>query len=399
MQIQNKQKIGSRRISVFSDEKNKKPLLFLVKNTMPVIVATESLNSIDNNSQETHRDYSFLDEMSILYKNNNQHINDKYADMINELNRVADLNFNVFNLSKYSNNLELCVLMNHLMKLHNFNETINVNSLHYKNYFFQINTNYRKNTFHNSIHASDVVQTLYFIIKTCNVDLICNLTDLDIFSCYFAAAIHDLDHPGNNNNYEIQVGSKLALSYNDKAVLENYHLYKAFRLLKMDNCDVFEGFSTLNYNTARATIISMVLSTDMANHFSDLALIKKRVKTEDFNPQTIDKQPLLNQLIHASDISNPTKPIDLYKEWVSRLFIEFYNQGDKEREKGLNISFMCDRYNTNISSAQVDFIDNIVFPLYDTLSLAFPNLKMINNIILNNKEEFKKLKDSNHKFV
>ena len=34
-------------------------------------------------------------------------------------------------------------------------------------------------------------------------------------------------------------------------------------------------------------------------------------------------------MIHCSDLSNPTKPLVLYVEWVDRLMKEFWLQGDK----------------------------------------------------------------------
>ena len=352
------------------------------------------INFLDNNNQSinTMDNLYFLDELSVIYNNNN-HISDKYLELNNELNKMADIDFNVFKISSLSNNMELLVVMNHLFHLYKMNESLNIDSKFFKNYFYLVNINYRKNAYHNSIHGCDVTQTMYFIIKTCNIDTICNLSDIDIFCCYFASSIHDVDHPGNNNNYEIAVESPIAISYNDKAVLENYHLFKAFSLLKTENCDVFSNFSVTNYTLSRRIIISMVLSTDMANHFSDLNNLKIRIKSEDYNPQTNDKQILLNSLIHSSDISNPIKPIDIYTEWVKRVFIEFYSQGDKEREKGLKISYLCDRFTVNIPDAQIGFIDGIVFPLFDALSLSFPNMKMINNLIINNKEEFKKYKE------
>lgn len=390
-----------RRISVFNEVQNKLPLFLVEKVKIPKFVSS-NVNTGENYdseySQETVHQLSFIEEMSILYHNDNV-INEKYTEIITELNRIGDIDFNVFNLSKASQDMELFVLMNHLLRLYNFSDTLGINKKNYKNYFYMINKTYRKNEYHNSIHGTDVTQTLYFINKTCNIESICHLNDLEIFSCFFASAIHDLDHPGNNNNYEIAVGSTLALSYNDKAVLENYHLAKAFSLLKKTDCDVFENFSVSNYNISRAIIINMVLSTDMANHFLDLAVTKSRISSNDFSPQGTDKQLLLNELIHSADISNPMKPIDIYKEWVVRVFKEFYAQGDKERDKGLKISYLCDRYTVNIPDSQIGFIDNIVFPLYESLAIAFPNLKMIINLIVNNKEEFKKLKEKGEKFI
>ena len=34
-------------------------------------------------------------------------------------------------------------------------------------------------------------------------------------------------------------------------------------------------------------------------------------------------------MVHCSDLSNPTKPLVLYKEWVDRLMNEFWDQGDR----------------------------------------------------------------------
>ena len=64
----------------------------------------------------------------------------------------------------------------------------------------------------------------------------------------------------------------------------------------------------------------------MAVHFSELANLNNRIKANDFDPTKTDKDMLLNQLIHACDISNPTKPFDIYQLWVNRVFQEFFNQ-------------------------------------------------------------------------
>ena len=36
-------------------------------------------------------------------------------------------------------------------------------------------------------------------------------------------------------------------------------------------------------------------------------------------------------MIHCSDLSNPTKPLDIYRLWVDRITEEFFIQGDKVR--------------------------------------------------------------------
>ena len=58
-------------------------------------------------------------------------------------------------------------------------------------------------------------------------------------------------------------------------------------------------------------------------------------------------------LLHAVDVSHPTKSWELHKEWTARCMEEFFRQGDKEREAGMDISPMCDRHNATIEKSQV----------------------------------------------
>lgn len=62
---------------------------------------------------------------------------------------------------------------------------------------------------------------------------------------------------------------------------------------------------------------------------------------------------MLQSVIHLADLSNPTKPIDLYSVWVERIMEEYWRQGDRERDLGLDISPMCDRNNITIEKSQV----------------------------------------------
>ena len=62
---------------------------------------------------------------------------------------------------------------------------------------------------------------------------------------------------------------------------------------------------------------------------------------------------VLQNMVHCADLSNPTKPLEAYKLWVDRIMEEFFQQGDKERAAGMDISPMCDRYNATIEKSQV----------------------------------------------
>merc|ERR1712141_850794 len=107
--------------------------------------------------------------------------------------------------------------------------------------------------------------------------------------------------------------------------------------------------------TLRKMTIDMVLATDMSKHMSLLANLKTMVEAKKVAGSGVllldeynDRIQVLQNMVHCSDLSNPTKPLPLYKEWVERLMEEFWAQGDKERREGLEISAMCDRKTANI---------------------------------------------------
>lgn len=64
-------------------------------------------------------------------------------------------------------------------------------------------------------------------------------------------------------------------------------------------------------------------------------------------------------MVHCADLSNPTKPLHLYRQWTDRIMEEFFRQGDRERERGMEISPMCDKHNASVEKSQV--IDLVFF--------------------------------------
>lgn len=176
----------------------------------------------------------------------------------------------------------------------------------------------------------------------------------------FAAAIHDVDHPGVTNQYLIDSGNELALMYNDESVLENHSLAVAFKLLQEDNCNFLEALNKKQRQTLRRMTIDMVLATDMSKHMSLLADLKTMVETKKVAGDGIllldnytERIQVLQNMLHCADLSNPTKPLEIYRRWVDKVMNEFHQQGDKERGQNLEISPMCDRMNANVERSQV----------------------------------------------
>ena len=79
-------------------------------------------------------------------------------------------------------------------------------------------------------------------------------------------------------------------------------------------------------------------------------------------------------MVHCADLSNPTKPLDLYRRWVDRIMEEFFRQGDLERESNLDIGPLCDRHNVTIEKSQVRKCELLSFSIFHNKRAA--NLKI-----------------------
>ncbi|XP_063621183.1 3',5'-cyclic-AMP phosphodiesterase isoform X6 [Cydia splendana] len=255
----------------------------------------------------------------------------------------------------------------------------------------------RDNPFHNSLHAADVTQSTNVLLNTPALDAV--FTPIEVCAALFAACVHDVDHPGLTNQFLVNSSSELALMYNDESVLENHHLAVAFKLLQNEGCDIFVNLHKKQRQTLRKMVIDMVLSTDMSKHMSLLADLKTMVETKKVAGSGVllldnytDRIQVLENLVHCADLSNPTKPLPLYKRWVALLMEEFFQQGDREREHGMDISPMCDRHNSTIEKSQVGFIDYIVHPLWETWAdLVHPDAQDILDTLEENRDYYQSM--------
>jgi hypothetical protein len=235
--------------------------------------------------------------------------------------------------------------------------------------------------YHNNIHAADVTQTLHSMFRMGMSELSHSLTTADLYSMLLAAAAHDVGHPGTNNIYQVNAQTDLAIIYNDKSPLENMHASKASQLTKQ--LGLLDNFSSEQKTHIRSTMISAILATDMAHHFSKVSLMDEYISQyendgvdwyEYVNNDDSSAQGLLNYMIHLADISNPTKMQSLAVYWAKCALAEFFSQGDLEREANLPISPLCDRENTNLATSQRDFIRFVVLPSYKVLGRLFPKI-------------------------
>uniref|UniRef100_A0A2K6UYC2 Phosphodiesterase n=1 Tax=Saimiri boliviensis boliviensis TaxID=39432 RepID=A0A2K6UYC2_SAIBB len=310
-----------------------------------------------------------------------------------ELENLNKWGLNIFCVSDYAGGRSLTCIMYMIFQERDLLKKFRIPVDTMVTYMLTLEDHYHADVaYHNSLHAADVLQSTHVLLATPALDAV--FTDLEILAALFAAAIHDVDHPGVSNQFLINTNSELALMYNDESVLENHHLAVGFKLLQEDNCDIFQNLSKRQRQSLRKMVIDMVLATDMSKHMTLLADLKTMVETKKVTSSGVllldnysDRIQVLRNMVHCADLSNPTKPLELYRQWTDRIMAEFFQQGDRERERGMEISPMCDKHTASVEKSQVGFIDYIVHPLWETWAdLVHPDAQEILDTLEDNRD-------------
>ncbi|XP_042163604.1 cAMP-specific 3',5'-cyclic phosphodiesterase 4B isoform X1 [Oncorhynchus tshawytscha] len=315
-----------------------------------------------------------------------------------DLENINKWGLNIFRVAEHSHNRPLTCTMYTIFQERDLMNTFKIPTDTFVTFMMTLEAHYHSDVeYHNSLHAADVAQSTHILLSTPALDAV--FTDLEILAAVFAAAIHDVDHPGVSNQFLINTNSELALMYNDESVLENHHLAVGFKLLQEDNCDIFQNLTKKERQSLRRMVIDMVLATDMSKHMSLLADLKTMVETKKVTSSGVllldnytDKIQVMRNMVHCADLSNPTKSLDLYRQWTDRIMNEFSHQGDREREKGMEISPMCDKHTASVEKSQVGFIDYIVHPLWETWAdLVHPDAQDILDTLEDNRNWYQSM--------
>ncbi|XP_033096890.1 cAMP-specific 3',5'-cyclic phosphodiesterase 4C-like [Anneissia japonica] len=314
----------------------------------------------------------------------------KEEELDKEMANVEKWSFDIFRINELTQSRPLTVVTYTLLQEQGFLKTFQIPAKTLVTYLMTLEDHYKKQIrYHNQIHAADVVQSINYLLRAPALENV--FTDLEILAALFGGAIHDVDHPGLNNQFLVATSSELAIMYNDESVLENHSLAVAFKLLQCENCNIFETLTSKQFQTLRKISIDMVLATDMSKHMSLLADLKTMVETKKVAGSGVllldnytDRIQVLKNVIHCADLANPTKVLSTYRQWTDQIMEEFFSQGDLEREKNMEISPMMDRRSASVEKTQVGFIDYIVHPLWETWAdLVYPDAQNI----LDNLEE------------
>ena len=314
-----------------------------------------------------------------------------------DLNLIFDYTkFNIFNLKdKLGLENTMPFLGKEIIKKLNIYNLLETSKL--DNFLMTLSKNYQntKALYHTSLHGVDVCYSTYLILTLLkNEDnKIINISELDIVSLIISGLSHDIGHPGLTNKFLINSKDELSIVYNDMSILENYHCSKTFQLLENDDINIFSSFSNEEFLLVRKKMIGEILSTDMSYHFKIVNDFKEYKKNKDKKLE----QNQLNFIIHIADLSHNYRKFEISIKWVELLSNEFWNQGDKEKELGLPVSFLCDRNDINVPKSQVSFINTFSIPTIQELIDVNKKFEILKKNAIDNLNIWEKLEKEKRK--
>ncbi|PWY87015.1 high affinity cAMP phosphodiesterase [Aspergillus heteromorphus CBS 117.55] len=270
--------------------------------------------------------------------------------------------------------------------------------------------------YHNFRHAIDVLQSVFCFllhigalpprgpvgVSTGNHSPIATLlSPFDTLTLLISAIGHDVGHPGVNNFFLVKLNAPLAQLYNDNSVLEAFHCAAFSQILRRYWPAAFKD------RQLRKLLISSILATDMGVHqkfMERLGSLQEKFhenqrSMDGWKPQDMElyKTLLCGLLIKCADISNVARPWDVAEKWTQILQEEFANQGEMEKEVGMETALFGGPPELGnvykLATGQIGFMSIFALPLFEGVSDILPDLKFTVDHIRNNQSRWHFLAD------
>ncbi|XP_077393291.1 dual 3',5'-cyclic-AMP and -GMP phosphodiesterase 11A [Festucalex cinctus] len=255
-----------------------------------------------------------------------------------------------------------------------------------------VRKNYRMVLYHNWRHAFNVCQCMFAMLTTAGFQE--TLTEVEILALIVGCVCHDLDHRGTNNAFQAKTGSALALLYGTSATLEHHHFNHAVMILQSEGHNIFSNLSSSEYSNLMQLLKQSILATDLTLYFENRSTFFELVNKGEYNWNVKAHRDMCrSMMMTACDLGAVTKPWETSRKVAELVTSEFFEQGDRERsELKLTPSAIFDRNRKDeLPGLQLEWIDGICAPLYETLVKLNPKLKPMLDMIQANRSKWEEL--------
>ena len=276
--------------------------------------------------------------------------------------KLLSLDFNVWNVNENM----LCNLANDLLGEMNLAKEVSTKPGDIEYFLRKAMQAHKPNPFHNFRRACDCLQFVVAIMKKIKVEF----TPAEVCGAVLAALLHDVDHPGTNNLFQIRTSSQIAITYNDRSVLENNSAAVGSKLLQ--DCFTFSGDSRVLVDS-RAVFLNCILKTD----YSKLQKFLGKVLAHemDWNNKQ-DRFNALALLVLMGDLSFALRQWDVAGYWYGMMRDEQLQQGDMERRLGMPVAALMDRRQQRPQALLIKtHFDVMVLQVFQAGVKIFPELE------------------------
>uniref|UniRef100_A0A8C1PTY3 Phosphodiesterase n=1 Tax=Cyprinus carpio TaxID=7962 RepID=A0A8C1PTY3_CYPCA len=255
-----------------------------------------------------------------------------------------------------------------------------------------VRKNYRMVLYHNWRHAFNVCQCMFSLLTTAGFQE--TLTEMEILALIVGCICHDLDHRGTNNAFQAKTGSALSLLYGTSATLEHHHFNHAVMILQSEGHNIFSNLSSHEYGELMQLLKQSILATDLTLYFQNRNSFFELVNKGEYNWNVKEHRDMCrSMLMTACDLGAVTKPWEISCKVAELVTSEFFEQGDRERsELKLTPSAIFDRNRKDeLPGLQLEWIDGICAPLYETFAKLNPKLQPMVDLIKANRAKWEEL--------
>uniref|UniRef100_A0A8C9V7G2 Phosphodiesterase n=1 Tax=Scleropages formosus TaxID=113540 RepID=A0A8C9V7G2_SCLFO len=261
-------------------------------------------------------------------------------------------------------------------------------------FMYSVSKGYRKITYHNWRHGFNVGQTMFTLLTTGQLKKY--YTDLEVMAMITSGFLHDIDHRGTNNLYQVKSQNPLA-KLHGSSILERHHLEFGKFLLADESLNIYQNLNRRQVEHVIHLMDIAIIATDLALYFKKRTMFQKivdlsetyedRKKWVDFmSLETTRKEIVMAMMMTACDLSAITKPWEVQSKVALSVAAEFWEQ--------VRYCPMMDRYKAaELPKLQCGFIDFVCTFVYKEFSRFHKEIQPMYDGILNNKKEWKAKQD------
>lgn len=270
-------------------------------------------------------------------------------------------------------------------------------------FMYSVCKGYRRITYHNWRHGFNVGQTMFTLLTTGNLKRY--FTDLEVMAMITAGFLHDIDHRGTNNLYQVKSSNPLA-KLHGSSILERHHLEFGKFLLSQESLNIYQNLNRRQSEHVIHLMDIAIIATDLALYFKKRTMFQKIVdlsKTYEEDKKWVDfmslettrKEIVMAMMMTACDLSAITKPWEVQSKVALYVAEEFWEQGDLERTvlEQQPIPMMDRTKSAELPKLQCGFIDFVCTFVYKEFSRFHPQIQPMLDGLLNNRKEWNAKKE------